>query len=107
MKHGFDTMIWDTLINNFAILLGTDVLTAGTIASFIMITSILLSTWILTRGTQSNSKYWIIGSYFLSVGIFTYPVQWMPVWVGLLSIGIPICVYIANVATDRISGRGG
>jgi len=95
-------MFWAELINNFAVVFNTDVTTAGTLVSFIIIGSLLLSVYILTRGTVSNSKTWMTVSAVISIFLFTYPVGWMSLW-ALIAVIVFVCVYVAA----KVSGREG
>jgi len=93
-------MIWHELIQQASILftnllgISIDTTWAGILVSFIFISSILLGVYILTRGTVSNSKTWITVALFISITLFTYPIEWIPIWIGMISMILPISGYI-------------
>lgn len=94
--------MWHTLIHNFAVQFGIDEGTAGTMISFIFISSLLISVYILTRGSASNSKTWTAISLVISIVLFTYPFQWIPLWYGMIMIlGISIT---AGYAISKTAG---
>jgi len=86
MKHGYDNMYWEELIHNFAVLLHVDEGTAGTVVAFTLISSIILSIYIVTRGSVSNSKTWITVSLVIQIVLFTYPFEWIPLWYGMIMV---------------------
>ncbi|MGP3705231.1 MAG: hypothetical protein ACKD6O_08085 [Candidatus Bathyarchaeota archaeon] len=92
-------MWWENLIENasalFTYLLGfyVDKSTAGLIVSMIFTAPTVLGAYILTRGTVSNSKLWITVFFYACVILFTYPIGWMPAWIGILTIVLPIASY--------------
>lgn len=97
-------MWFENIIQNFAYYFGVNLETAGVLVSFVFISSIILSVYILTRGTVSNSKTWIVVSTIISIFLFTYPIEWMSIWV-LIATFVFIAIYVA-AKVSKVGGGG-
>jgi hypothetical protein len=81
-------MYWPTLIHNIGLLFGFSDSVAGTILSFIIASAVTIGVYIMSvgNGNPHRTNSWMSISFIISLIMFTYPFQWIPVWYGLVMI---------------------
>lgn len=94
-------MLWQALLEQFAVLMGTNVVTAGMFLSLLLTLSFMIAVLILTQGRNVVATLVIA---LISLVMFMV-IGWMD-WVIGAALAIPLAIFVAWYASQQVKTGG-